>query len=489
MSKKRFKELTEEVKNYIQDKIWGVPDVTEEVGIELAVHCLNLVNGAFFQTQNWNKAVDLSKTILTLDEIRGETVIENDSNLVYLLHKIGRNDESKHYAEQLIKKFEEMKKEDSSIQLNSSDFWYNYACTLKDLSLYKESAEAFRKSIDCDPEFAMTHYHLANVLYALGEYKEAMAEDEWRFDAHSGLGKFRRRFTGPLWDGSTGKGKTIIVFSEQGYGDALMFARYLKKLKSIFSTVILEIQENLHDLFAGFPYVDKVIARDEAESKVPSFPPYDYAVSINSLPFYLDLGYENTPMEFPYIKPNKRSDSIKVDLSDIKDKKVGLLWAGSQWHTSDKTRSCFLKEFAPLFEIPGIQFVNLQAGPMQRSWCEDGTVLWEGTNDYQIVNLLENADNLIPKIIDHMPESKNFNDTALILDQLDLIITVDTAILHLAGAMNKPTWLLLPFAHEWRWLRSWYDSVEYFRQPAPGDWSGLMKEIKGKLENMLSTSI
>lgn len=457
----------------------GADDAAIEFLYNSISTCASVLNGILFKKKESSKSVEMAKLLISLNEILSKPPDSAQySNLIYLLHQSGRHEEAQRAGEKATVK----------LQLSSADLFYNWGVLLKDLGAVKESAVAFKKSREIDPDFPMTHYQLSNVLMALGEYKEGIEEDEWRFKAHSGLAKFRRRFPTPDWDGS--ENKNILVFSEQGYGDAIQNARYLEKLKSMSNNVILEVQEELYDVFSKSPHVDKVLSRKFLETETPKFPEHDFVVSINSLPFWFDREYKDTKKP-PYIVKNKTSEAMvrlqpvfnELNKSEGK-KKVGIIWAGSQWHSSDKYRSCFLKEFEPLTKIPNVKLFSFQTGPMERTWCHGKELLWEGTENYDIVNLLEGAEKVIPSIFDVMTYVKNFNDTSILLSEIDLLITVDTATAHLAGSMGVKTWVLLSNPHEWRWRKEWYDNMEYMIQPAKHEWSLLMAEVVKKLKEL-----
>lgn len=413
---------------------------------------------------------------------------KNFANFIFLLTKAGRHDE-------VWPVFSDYKPGKDTPE-DVATLYYNYACALMEAGSLKKAAEAFREARRLNPECAMTRYQLSNVLMALGEYKEGLEEDQWRFKAHSQLGRFRKRFNAPDWDKS--RQERVLVFSEQGLGDAIHCARYLKDLKDTGCRVILEIQSELADLFKGHRWVDEVHARESTDyaSRVVPDEVYDSVVSINSLPYHFDPEL-NSPAAGKYLDPwpkiygfktpEKHSFSMNAEGHwnhidyDLQTMRVGLVWAGSKYHSNDKHRSCYLKHLAPLFHMPHVQLLNFQHGDMIRTWCRGNSTLWDGDENYDVVDLNEGAEALLEKMIDPIKDCETFFETALVLKQLDLLITVDTALAHLAGAMGVPTWLMLPQAHEWRWRRPWYTSVTYYKQDKPGDWAGLVKRISEDL--------
>ena len=398
---------------------------------------------------------------------------DNVANLIFLLNRAGKRDEAvgvfndyKHIVENCPK------------GNDIASVYYNYGVVLMEQGKLKEAADAFRGSRSRNPQCVMTHYQLSNVLMAIGDYGGGLLEDQWRFEAHSQLKKFRKRFfPKPDWL-NNGEKHRVLVFSEQGLGDAIFCARYLKELKETGCRVLLEVQNELTDVFRGL--ADEVYGRQGDDfTSPPAVSPesYDSVVSINSLPFYLDR-YLMSPATDKYIDPRAE---IPPTILLHKRPLVGLVWAGSRFHTNDRERSCPLKFLAPLFDVKGVTLLNFQQGEMERTWCRGNSTLWDGDENYDVVNLVEDAEPLLAKMDCVVRECKSFFETALLLRQLDLLITVDTALAHLAGAMGVRTWLLLPCYHEWRWRKDWYTSVKYFRQEQPGDWTELAGRVAKNL--------
>jgi tetratricopeptide (TPR) repeat protein len=445
---------------------WGKPKEAVKIAKEEAVKALSLVAGVYLtRLDNLNEAI---KSMELAIQIQPDNPI-GYSNLCSLLSRAEKLNEAV-----------EIGKKGVLLPDATADMWYNYGVACKNISSLQESANAFRRARDMNPQCAMTRCQLANVLLALGEFEEGLKEDEWRFKAHSGLASCRKRYEKPDWDGKIDiKGKKLVVFNEQGLGDAIQFLRYLKPLKEKGPYIILEIQPPLVQLLKSCPWADEVVPSYDHSEK-PQLPNHDLVVSIGSLPYLLDSDLKNTPMEVPYIWP---TGNIIDLIEPFKGKKicVGIVWAGSQWHSSDRTRSCFLKHFRSLSDLKNVQLFSLQQGDMVRTWAKGKSILWQGNDDIEVVDLTEDSDGI--DYIDLAPFLKDFNDTALAMQQLDLVIAVDTSVTHLAGALGIKTWLLLPWAHEWRWLKNWYSNMRIFRQPSPGDWSGLLYQVHSQLDS------
>lgn len=441
-----------EIQNFLESS--GKEDLKD-----IIVNSIQLYIGFLFKNKEYDKIIDILKLTVLLNPKP-----EYYGNIAFILHKQGK------YLDAL----ETTSKAIYELKMETFDLWYNHAIILKDLIRYKDSVSSFRKAISLNPDFAMAHYQLSNVLLAMGKYKEGMAEDEWRFKANSNLMKFKQRFNKPDWNGED----RVLVFSEQGFGDAIQNARYLPLLRQKCKFLVLEIQEELYELFQNQDYIDLVIPRDNNWNSKPKYHDYDSIVSINSLPYLFDPNLEETPNQ-PYI-----SAKGEMPLEFESGKNIGIIWAGSHWHSGDKERSIFLKDFAPVLDIP-CNFYSLQTGNMQRSWFGDNTSLYEGDNDYEIVNLLDNAEEIMSKMVDLTVLIENFNDTALLLQKLDILISVDTSTAHLAGAMGKEVWLLLPYSYEWRWQKKWYPKIKVFRQKTKGDWKSVLKEVAANLKGII----
>jgi hypothetical protein len=278
-------------------------------------------------------------------------------------------------------------------------------------------------------------------LMLVGNYKESLPLLESRLIYDQQLVNFTKRFNKPFWNGEDIKGKRLLVFSEQGFGDAMQCIRYLPKIKDV--TLIGELQQNLVPLMEDF--FDITLGRSDNFNVDKPFmdTEYDYIVSFSSLPYLLDQELKNIP-SCPYLFGDSR---FKVDKSKFN---VGIVWAGNPVHPNDINRSCPLEYFTKLLQIENIQLYNLQKGKK-----------FEGAIDCEL---------------------NNFQDTADIIKELDLVISVDTAVAHLAGAMNKKVFLLLPFCHDHRWLLNsdkspWYPSMKIFHQKKAGDWDSIFSEL------------
>ncbi len=326
----------------------------------------------------------------------------------------------------------------------------------------KEAIKYFNKGIELDPESVLAHYNKAEALLMLGRFEEGWKEYEWRQGRKDfGNRKFDKTFK-PEYDL---KGKKILVYAEQGLGDAIQFIRYLPMLKEKGCYIILECGKELHKLLYNFNSVDEIIERNFTEK--PNIE-YDYDVPLLSLPLYFKTDAASIPAKIPYLNVKKElKERWAAFINDSEKIKIGIVWAGSPIHTNDRHRSVRLQQFLSLFSIEGTHFYSLQKG-------------------FQIVQAYD-YQLLITNLDEHI---KSFEDTSAIIENLDLVITVDTSVAHLAGALGKTTWVLLPYLSDWRWLTNgeksaWYPSIKLYRQPKISDWDSVFKELKKDLIDLV----
>lgn len=307
-----------------------------------------------------------------------------------------------------------------------------------------------------EPAHAEAHWQLGTALLAKGEWERGWTEYEWRWK----LGDFTTpavAYAQPLWDGRQLGGRRILLHSEQGYGDVIQFIRYAPLVVQRGGEVLLGCPQALTALLARAPGVSGVAA---GRAGLPAF---DFHAPLLSLPAIFRTTQATLPAKVPYLTPPK--EVFPIGPAEAGCLKVGLAWAGDAKHKNDRNRSMPVRHFGPLMELPGVQWFSLQAGPRASDLAQ---AAWAN------------------RLTDLGPRFANFDQTASAIAQLDLVISVDTAVAHLAGALAKPAWMLLPFAGEWRWMvhRSdspWYPTLRLFRQSQPGDWPGLMDRVRGAL--------
>jgi hypothetical protein len=329
---------------------------------------------------------------------------------------------------------------------------FNNLAILEERLDYHRAAEAhYRRAIALKHEFPDAHFNLGMLLLRLGRFPEGFRECEWRWQT-SRFTPFR--VPHPLWDGRPLRG-TLLVHSEQGAGDAIQFARYLPIAAELCDRLIFFCPENLFSLFGGLPGVAEL--RGAGTVQMSEFHAY---LPLMSLPLVLGTTVDTIPCRIPYLTPEHRS--IDLGPSPLPDArlKVGLAWAGSPTHQNDRHRSCRLNDLAPLFEVAGVAFYSLQMGPQAAELRESGC--WSG------------------RVVDLGARLGDYADTAAALEQLDLLIAVDTSVLHLAGALGRPAWGMISARSDWRWMLDrdgspWYPSLRLYRQSRLDDWAEIFR--------------
>lgn len=323
-------------------------------------------------------------------------------------------------------------------------------------TLALEEAESYyNKVLERDSDNADAHWNKATLLLLRGDFTNGWREAEWR----KRLPRYPRfRYEQPEWNGADVKGKRILLESEQGYGDTIQFIRYTATLKERGAQVIVAASAALLQLLECVPGIDRLIHQNDARPECDAFTP------LMSLPYLLHTDSDSIPSDIPYIHIDPLPDDTDF-IAGNGSLRVGLSWAGNPLNSNDLKRSCPLRYFAELFGLPGIQFYSFQMGRQKRE-------LEAYTQKDQIIDLSGRI--------------ANFHDTARLMQHMDLIISVDSAPAHLAGALGKPVWLTIPFFPDWRWLlgredNPWYPTMRVFRQDRAGDWNTVMKRLKQEL--------
>ncbi|MDR3539207.1 MAG: tetratricopeptide repeat-containing glycosyltransferase family protein [Acetobacteraceae bacterium] len=314
-----------------------------------------------------------------------------------------------------------------------------------------EAIAACEAAIALRPDCVQAHWNLAVAALLAGDLPRGFTEYEWR-KRHD---RYRRDFIslpGPTWDGSDPSGRTILVHAEQGLGDTIQFARFLSLIAVQGGRPVLACDESLVPLFhEAMPDITVV-------SRGPDLPPYDAWIDQMSLPRAFGTRLETIPAADGYLvaHPGRRAAWASVLPPGPR---IGLAWAGNRLHSNDARRSIPARALAPLLALPGIGFVNLQVGA---------------------------AAGEQPNLPDLTPLLTDYAETAALIANLDLVLCCDTSVAHLAGALGRPAWVMLPHAPDWRWLRGrddtpWYSSLRLFRQPVAGDWDSVVVAVVAAL--------
>ena len=343
-----------------------------------------------------------------------------------------------------------------------AEAYYNLANSLRDQGLCAEAIDKYRKAIQLKTDYAQAHWNMSLALLLNGDFAEGWKEYRWRRNAELNHVTDYHHSGKPRWDGSSFAGKRLFVHYEQGLGDNIQFVRYLHKVKARGGTVILETLKPLINLFKDFLCIDELVEYHHGKSSSVSF---DIYTSLMDLPNIFGTTLETIPSDVPYIYADRAKAEYWQNELAGPDFKVGIVWAGSPVHGNDRYRSCSLECFAPLSDIQGVRLYGLQKGHAAA----------------QIQQL-----NGTMSITDISNKFEDFTDTTAAIQNLDLVISVDTSVLHLAGAMGKPTWALLPYAPEWRWMLNrqdspWYPTMKLFRQKEWGRWEPVFQQVTREL--------
>ncbi len=343
---------------------------------------------------------------------------------------------------------------------NHAQAWNNRGRALQALNRHADATASFDKAITLQKDYADGHFNRALSLLTLGDLPRGFEEYEWRWK-RSGMSDTRRSYGKPLWLGEYPLGrKTILLHAEQGLGDTIQFARYAPLVARGGATVVLEVQSELKNLLSGLDGVASCHARGE------QLPAYDVHCPLGSLPLALKTEPATIPADIPYLHADKiRIAKWRPRLDGLPGKRVALAWAGNVSHANDRNRSIDLALLEPLLALDGVSFLSIQ----RELRGDDAQLLARHVNVHHLGGDLA-----------------DMADTAAIAALAELTISVDTSVVHLAGALGRPVWVMLPFAPDWRWTLNgdtspWYPQARLFRQPALGDWPSLLATLRAEL--------
>jgi hypothetical protein len=329
---------------------------------------------------------------------------------------------------------------------------------LTQLGQFEEAGAAYRQSLALNPEKSAAKVNYAGHLLLRGEYAEGWPLYEARGRE---AGFANRAFAQPRWNGEPLEGRRVLIHAEQGLGDSIHFIRYAELIAARGGEVIVECQQPLVELLHTSTGVREVVPAGH------SLPPFDLQIPMLSQPLVFGTTPATIPNNIPYLfpEPAHRQAWQKLLHPDRKHQRVGLAWAGNPQHRRNRIRNVPLEKLLPLLALPNIDFYSLQLGA-------------EASEVHQYPEAAS--------LIDLTGHIQDFADTAALMSELDLIISIDSAVAHLAGALGRPVWTLLPYVPDWRWRLAgettpWYPTMRLFRQPAIGDWDSVVQRVVHEL--------
>jgi Tfp pilus assembly protein PilF len=346
---------------------------------------------------------------------------------------------------------------------NYAEALYNRGLTLNELKRFEEALTSYDRALAVRPDYAEAHWNEALLRLLTGDFSRGWVKYEWRWKNES-LAPRKRNFSQTLWLGAEAlDGKTILLHSEQGFGDTIQFCRYVPLVAARGARVILEVPRPLSKLMSPLSGAEQIVSNGDP------LPDFDIHCPLLSLPLAFGTRLETIPSATPYLRASSQSlMNWDTRLGPRRHPRIGLAWSGSPMNRNDQNRSIGLSSLLPLLDIEAT-FVSLQKDVR----TDDVTVLNDQTDLLHFGDALE-----------------DFSDTAALISTLDLVISVDTSIAHLAGALAKPVWVLLPFIPDWRWLLDrddspWYPRARLFRQNEPRAWDAVIARIHAALYELV----
>jgi tetratricopeptide (TPR) repeat protein len=343
--------------------------------------------------------------------------------------------------------------------------WFSRGRALAALNRYDDAIASYGRAVTLRKDDADVHFMESLALLTQGDYQRGFEKYEWRW-RRTGMPAQKSRGR-PLWLGDYPLArKTVLLQAEQGLGDTIQFARYVPLLAEAGANVVLEVQPELKPLLSRLDGAKTVIARGEAP------PSFDVHCPLGSLPLAFKTGPDTVPAQIPYLSADDAHlAKWNSRIGALERPRISIAWSGSASHLNDRNRSIAFARLAPLFSVPA-RFLGIQRDVRP----EDESAL------------------AAERRVTHLGgELEDFSDTAAVIALSDLVIAVDTSVVHLAGAMGRPVWVLLPFAPDWRWTLDgettpWYPTACLFRQTALGDWDGVIARVGAELARFLSPS-
>ena len=486
--KKLVNDAIEKAYDYFRQRKFEIVCVTTEHILKIDtenINAMQLLGLSYSALSRHDDAISTLVKCLSLNPSSAESL--NDLALAY--SNSGKYEKAIDYLKQAIKAKPEMAVLHSNLGLqyrHGKDYeralsHYEDALKIKrepttlamiggcygELKMLDLAEKYIREAIELKPDFAAAHVDLASVLKLTGRWMEGFAEYEWRYDVYDQLQIWKKIYDPrKKYTGGELEGKRIIAHSEQGHGDAIQFVRYASILKEKGAYVIIHCAETLKPIFEKL--ADEIFTTEPNHIKSSDeLPEHDYHVSLLSLPHI----FQTIRLFQSYIDVHG-----SFNFNEYSECKIGIVWAGNPQHPNDKQRSCKLEYFKNIAQIPNVKLFSLMKDTRPRKYC----------NDDRVYDLTENCENM--GVIDLSEHIYDFGDTARIIKSLDLIVGVDTAVIHLAAAMGKPCINLLSWNPDWRWeidgdVSIWYTSMHILRQKQKDNWESVFTEAEAIIRN------
>jgi tetratricopeptide (TPR) repeat protein len=351
-----------------------------------------------------------------------------------------------------------------ALKPDHAEAFYNRGNVLKELRRIDEALASYEKALALRPDYVDANWNEAYLRLLTGDFERGLTRSEWRWN-NPASGLQRRHLTRPLWLGGAAiDGKTILLHSDQGMGDVIFFCRYVPLLAARGARVIVEVEEPLRALMSGLAGVAQCI------SKTETAPDFDLHCPMSSLPLACETRLETIPGTTPYLRLPEHTADWEARLPAHDRPRIGLAWSGNARHSNDHNRSIALSALAPLFDLPA-HFISLQTEVRP----DDAATLRAQS-----------------RVLDLGSTLGNFADTAALIARLDLVVSVDTSVAHLSGALGMPVWVLLPFSPDWRWLLDrqdspWYPTARLFRQSKSREWNAVVGQLRDALDDFVAS--